>query len=626
MLKSKYIFYVFALVSIVSGLSVFYSTKYKHATLKIYAQTFEKGSQRIYVKASGAKKSIPLVYETKDDEGYNYNYPIVMPSVSIDSLKIAPLGEKGKFLINRIELLNEKTTYTWDDQYRCSEIVGSDGINITRPCGSNAPVLIANADLSIDITGVVSVDSQNTDILRVTLALVLMFVIFTSYIWLARPLSQKKAVSIIDYAVCIAWLLCLIMYIRQLYFIFVYSVDLPSWEEWSYFETNALPRGLTLEWLFSFSGEHLVVFTKIMAWINQLLLDLDFTAQRIVNYLLFGCLLLTINHLKTKITGRDCFIIFPAFLLFLVSNINHENYTNTFASQTHFALLFSIFALYYSFEINSSKFHSALFVTSLCFGIISFSAGPVIAVCYLICLTLYTVAGIINNRIDKSNLRRLFIMYVPIGITLAYWYYGYKLPSVFAHPPRVSPLEYPFWECFLNLVSFGFGFESEQIILGIVCFTIVVCPIILLLYNCETRWQAGTWQLVAAITAIIVVLATISMGRGWIQGAAKTSRYAEISFMLIPYSALAWWIALRKTTWGYKVLMVLWIFCFAGYYNNWSEKPYLEKKQNDIYVLDCLHLINTSSELCPDNHPVPIQYTFEQAKNLNIKFTREFGR
>jgi hypothetical protein len=617
--KSRCLLFSLAVISILVGLFVFSSIKYKHLTLKIYAITFEKRFQSIFIKESVEKKISTLEFET-NGEGYNYDYPLVLSSVSIESLKIAPLGGKGKYEITGIELSNDTNKYIWDSQLNCSEIYILGNINYQKPCNSNAPKIIPKSDLSLEIVGVESVGSENSFVFRFSIAIASVFFIFLSSVLLTKQPSKTC------FAVRLVWLLFLGVYLRQLYFISVYSVDLPAWEEWEFFESDALPKGLTLKWLFSFSGEHMVFFHKLMIWINQQLLSLNFSVQRIISYLIFGCLLLAITQLKSKIIGRDSFKLFPVFIIFLISNTNHESHTNTAALSYHFVLLFSVLALYSAFE-NELKSSVSLFVIWLCFAVISHSTGVIIALMYLIFISIYVVAAIKNKKCKIRAAWILFIMYLPIGVTIAYWGYGYRLPNVFAHPPRTSPLQYRFWDCFFNLTSFGFGFESKQIFIGVFIFLIVVCPVVILLYQRNSRWRPETWTLTAAVITVIAILLTICMGRAWQQGAAKTSRFSEMASMLIPYTAMTWWLALRNNkTLQCVSLILLWMICFVGYYDNWSDKPYREDKQNDIYTLDCLHLINSgSSELCPDNHPVPLQYTFEQAKKLDIKFTRPFS-
>jgi len=128
---------------------------------------------------------------------------------------------------------------------------------------------------------------------------------------------------------------------------------------------------------------------------------------------------------------------------------------------------------------------------------------------------------------------------------------------------------------------------------------------------------------VTAILAILAVLAAISVGRGNF-GEPKTSRYAEIGFMLIPYAALAWWLAVKGVARCKAVPVFFWFFCFAGYFNNWSTDKYAEAKQIDLYNLECVEgYFNGIGDGICQGRTAP--QDLDRAKTMGARFTRQFS-
>jgi hypothetical protein len=626
--KSRWVYFIIGFLSLLIGLFVFSWTQYENVSLKIYAKTFEKGTRTVFVKASDHNLSLPVEYENSEEDGNQCLFPVVLPAVSIESIKIAPLGNIGTFEITRIDLINGSKTYSWDEQLGCSQISRVDGVNITKPCDPNAPKLITNSDSSLDIIGTTPIYSKNSFIFRWAISIGSILLLVVSAVWGLRLIGKNmpSLPEYSSYALCSVWLVGIFLYTLQLYFIVKYSIDMPAFEEWWYFGEDALPRGLTLKWLFDFAGDQMIVFTKLMAWINFKLLNLNFTMQLIVNYLFFGLLLLSVQHLKYKVVTKNEFILFPAFIIFLISNNNYENHGHSAQSSLQLVMIFSVIALFYTFENNINAKHAILLVLILCSAILSYSVGFIIAAIYLMFLNVYTIAGIAGNRIDRRNLSKIWLASLPIASIMAFWYFCYKHRAEgFIRVPAASPLDSRVWAFFFNLVSFGFGFKSELIIFGIICFVIVVCPLLILVIRSETRWLAGTWRLAAATTAIIVILFIICVNRALLSDVNfKQSRYSEYAFMLIPYTALAWWMACKNKKLRNLILTALWIMCFINYRDTYSDLQYRKYMHGYIFNFDCLQLLDDGGESCSASPKFPLDYYFNQAKKMDIKFTRQF--
>ena len=171
-------------------------------------------------------------------------------------------------------------------------------------------------------------------------------------------------------------------------------------------------------------------------------------------------------------------------------------------------------------------------------------------------------------------------------------------------------------------VSFGFGFELMQGLPGVVCLLFAICPLLLLLGRKETRWLPSTWQALTAILSILAVLAAITLGRGNF-GEPKTSRYSEFGMMLIPLTALAWWLVFKEGRKLKAILLSLWIMCFAGYFNDWSTQKYAESKQIELYNLECVegYFAGIGNGVC-QGRTTP--FDLDRAKAMGAKFTRQF--
>jgi hypothetical protein len=426
---------------------------------------------------------------------------------------------------------------------------------------------------------------------------------------------------LVRYGVRISWLTITILFVWQLYLISRYSVDVPKLDEWiTYFQSDGLVKGLTLQWLFSFHNEHLIVFTKLLAWLNLKFFGLNFVIQNIVNYFIFGGLLASMALYKNRLLGEEKFALFPFFLIFMLSPINYENHLWAFQSQFHLPLLFSVLMLCHAYRSDLSTGSAAAFSVYGLLASYAFSAGVIFVAVYLLCTTVYVVAVMAGERVDRAcGMRYLLTTCGLCGMSLCLWFFCYELAG--DPHPKVFPYELKFWSFYLSVISFGFGFESEQIVLGIVCLVLAALPPLLLLVRKETRWQATSWHVLTAVLGILAVLAAISVGRAWIYP-AKTSRYAEIGFLLIPYTALGWWLVMKEGFRRTAMLSFLWLFCFVAYLDDWSTKGHALFKQISLYNLRYIGAYYAGGS---DIHPESATAEdMDRARSLGVRFTRQF--
>lgn len=615
------IFFV-TVISAVVGLFVFSSSAYKSLHLFIEAKTYEKGNGRVLFEGVGQSERTILPFEIADDTGNANLYAIELPSVRLASLEIAPLSTRGNFEIDRIVLSNALISYSWDEDGNCTKkIILPSGVK-RGACSPGTPLVSLSEDASIHISSLPDNGCRDSLVARMFLAVVSALAVFLGGIWLIRPLGKLNwAERLQCYGVKASWLVVFSLCAYLLLLIYSYSIDIPYWDEWDYFATNSLSHKLDWRWVFSFHNEHRIVPTKIMAWFNLNVFNLNFTKQLLLNACIFGSLLFAIKKLKDVVIGEKLFPFFPAFLLFLLSPIAYENHLWAFQSQFHIVLLCSVVALIFMYCHGSSVKAIVIFSVSVIACMYSFSAGVIFAIVYLLCSAIYLTGNSSQKQyIKNSYLFNVLLSYFIIVIAIFVWFYGY------AKPVNKISAAYPndllFWNNLFDLVSLGFGYRGNHVTMGILCLLIIVIPLTVLLLKKEARWQRTTWHVVTANLGILAVLAVISFGRAN-SGDPKASRYAEIGFLLIPYTSLAWWLCLKNPVFRTMALSLLWIFCFVSSLNNWSADGFRNRNHFLLYSLDCLER-NSYGEigLCRDMFPRPIKNEYERAQHLGVKFTQ----
>jgi hypothetical protein len=405
----------------------------------------------------------------------------------------------------------------------------------------------------------------------------------------------------------------------------LHSVDVPFSDDWLFFGANGLKVDFSPQWLFRPELEHRIVLTKLQGWVNLRLFSLDYRLQKICNYLLFGGIVLSLAFLKNKLLGKGKFILFPLFLIFLLSPIAWENHRWALQSDYHFAVLFACLALCYLSPPEITLKSCALFCLFSGLAMYSLAPGAVLVAVYVCCSVVFLMARMGDKAISSSLRSLLLTQILAMGLIFFTWLYGYKRLGADWPHKYVLPWEPGYWTDFLNMVSFSFGFQEHNVTLGIICLCVLMVPLVLLLLDSETRWQTITWSLVAGTVGILVVFAVVTMARSGVNYyGTKTSRYAEIGFLMIPFMAMAWWRALQSRALRCTVLTSLWIFCFVGYFDNWSSLPYQETKQYDIQTLECAenYYRGTGDGSCR-GETFPNPQLLDRAKELGIKFTKQ---
>ena len=366
------------------------------AMLVLQVKTFEKGTRSINVIDSNGNSHL-LKFEMGNDLGEPSFYPIDLPRVIPQKISIAPLAARGNFEIDRITIRNEQISYSWDSQGLCTSKKLQHGKIRQETCGDGQPEMTIANDLQLLVTKIPS-SGFGPDMVRgIAAGTCSFFAILLAGFWLCRPVNiDNKSGRICMLIGRGCWLLVLSVYLAQLLAIWQYSADLPFWEEWEYFLPEGLPNGLSWDWLFNFAGYHRVVPTKLMAWLNLQLFGLDFKLQKLFNYFIFVGLLLTLVSLKNRMIGKKEFMLFPAFLLFLLSPIMYENHSNSYQSQIHLVLIFTLMAMFHVYDDSFRAKSVAVFLICLVAAINTFSAGMTIAAVLLPCWAIFVLFRMVD--------------------------------------------------------------------------------------------------------------------------------------------------------------------------------------------------------------------------------------
>lgn len=616
------------MLSLGAGLIACLSLRYTPFTLVLQVKTLEKAAKAlVVVDGEGRSKEVP--FEIGNDSGDSSVYSFELPRTPVKKIIIPPLAEQGRYEIERITLSNDTISYRWDGVATCTTRLATDPIGLQTPCSQDSPVLNTGADAAVTIAGIPAMGVMAKSGAVAAEAITIALFLFLAGLWVLRPLPEAQTPTAgAVYFSRAGWLILFALYLYQLRYIWGYAVDLPFWEEWEFFEPAALQRGLSLEWLFCHFGtnQQVMVSTKLMAWLDYKLFSLDFVKLKVMNYLVFGMYLAVLARFARKISG-DGFKFLPFFMLFLLSPLAYEAHAASFQSGEIFVLLFSMGMLRFSLTERPGYRDTALFSLCSLGALFSMHTGVAVAGILLLGRTVFIVARVATHELEKK--KAAIDLLISWAITLSgiiYWLSGFKRPAGSA-PPWLLPTEGKFWDQFFNLLGFGFGFDMANPVPGLICLLLLVVPVIFLLAQRHTRWQMTTWQIVPAILALLAITLMITLGRGNMAGSIKLSRYIVYISPLIPCGALAWWLVLKEEKHRRVVLTIFWAICFGAFADNWSYAIYRDLRQIDVMNLECVDNYNRGSGdgVCPGTHGVPIGGFFDNARKLDIHFTRQFG-
>lgn len=422
---------------------------------------------------------------------------------------------------------------------------------------------------------------------------------------------------------------CVALYAGHLWVICANAVNVPFWDEWGFLRPDGMPAGLTAGWLFGQENEHRIVLTKLLAWALLRTTGWDLVANIVVTYVIYGALLACIFLFARRVVPHLPAWVTLAFTPFLLSPINWENHFWGIQSSYHLAMLFSLLAAY--LLLGGEQTRGRLLAGAVCavLAAYSFLSGLVAAVVLLAAFALFKV---VRGRLAGGGGERrreyveLAAVAAPALVLMALYFVGFR--SVPGHPQPALPHTASFWAYYSNLVSWGFGFETESVVLGVACLLLVVAPAVLEIRARGWRLPASSWAVHGFTLAALCVLASIAVGRA---GAdiprAKISRYSDFAMMLIPCSVFAWAVLLReRAALRRYVLVGLWVLCCVGFSYKWLWfSVYRQQGEARREGVRCIRAYyeRGGPARCPTVSPVDIGPMLEEAKKLNLSFYRE---
>jgi hypothetical protein len=419
---------------------------------------------------------------------------------------------------------------------------------------------------------------------------------------------------------------CVGLYLYQFWHVWKYAVNLPFWDEWATFTPEQLPAGLSPRWLFAQHNEHRLATTRLLIWFLYRLDGWNVATHQILNFAVYGALVAWLVWMSRRVAPESPAWVHPGFAVFLLSSIAIENHVMAYQSQVHFWLLFFLVAAYLLFDRPQRTSRLLAGSAAATLSVYSLAAGVVSALVLLLSFALFKTlrareAGAGGGR--RRELLQLLLVAALVGGAAGLWTVGYRRPP--GHGLS-SLFGAAFWEYYLNVISFNFGVDDVSAAAGGVCLAIILAPLCLHVFKERGRLPPEHWAVFTTALACLAVLASISAGRaafGPLQ--SKSSRYAEFGMALIPLTALAWGLVLRRRgRLRAAVLVGLWLLLFATFWDNWRFADYLHHHGQRKLGVRCVeqYYLKGGEALCPRIYPDPLAQQLEAAKELDASFYR----
>lgn len=608
---------IYCLMPLLVSISIFFHETYRGYTLTLDLQASAGVGQVYWDSGAGFDEMQSRTFPLQSPGSYQ-QYVLHIPAHHLAGLRLDPLTGRGAFALKRLTLTRGATTHVWSGAELCRSLVPNRDVGSLTCDSGELRAETVSIDPNLTLTGVSAALAPEQSIAPLRLAAFYGLTAFGLVLLLGAYFSlEPLGAAVLSLLGC--------LYLFHFSQLSRLVVDVPFMDEWMYFNPSAILSGNLVEWIFRFYNDHCISLTRVLALLNLRLFGLNFAYQQRFNFFLFGLLLLLVIALKNRVVGKNTFSLFPLFMVFMLSPITFENHTWGFQSQFHIVLLLTVTGLLLLHHDTIRLPRMALLSLVTVMAINSFSAGVPMAVVMLLCYSGYFAKKMIAGDVASAELLpAVAVGWLTISGGLFIWFYGYL------HRPKAVGVTLPAIavcrDYFLNLVSAGFGYSTQSPAIGIICLCSVLLPVLLLLLREETRWRSGSWVILTAVFGVLAALAAISLGRSHLgPETAKSSRYVELSFMLLPYAAMAWWLALRTRAQRWGVLSMFWLLCFIGYADNWDFGVYEDEYYKRLRSLDCIssYARGDNDGNCPETLTGPIDMVYANARRLNVNFIRK---
>ncbi|MCP4661526.1 MAG: hypothetical protein GY856_39495 [bacterium] len=415
----------------------------------------------------------------------------------------------------------------------------------------------------------------------------------------------------------------------HLYHVAANAVDVPFWDEWWFLRPDALPRGLTFEWVAAFHNVHRLIPTKLQIYLLYQLNGWNLATQQVMNFLLFGAVILYLirvaHHALREYPHSAA--ISCAFGVFFFSTLCYPNHVWGVQSVIHFSILFILLTARSLFASGQQWYQLLAGVVAAWCAMYSNASGVVAVTVLLLVFSVFKVARGFhagNPHDRRREYGALLLVGAAIGAGIGLWFVGYgetQTPGALLLPAATE-----FWHFWLNLVSFGCGIRTMSTALGAVCLGLIVLPV--LAETVESRGHLPTHVvgILALLLAALAITVSITVGRGYHPATSpKTPRFGEFAMLVPVLGAVAWGIWLqRRKRFLLPVIVALWGLLFVSFLDDWSFSRYRRIAQRRIQGLQCLDFYyhHGGPAMCPTLHPVNLARFAESARALDVSFYR----
>ena len=413
------------------------------------------------------------------------------------------------------------------------------------------------------------------------------------------------------------YVLAAMLFAVHFFFVAIYAVDVPYWDEWEMLVDGGLQQRFDPVWLLARHNEHRIVFTKLQIWLLYRINHWDVATQILMNFILFGGLLASVGWMMRRIDPTTPHPLIGVTMMLMMSAASFQNHAWAFQSQFHLFLLFHVLAVMLLMDDRRQGARLVCGLIGLVCCVYSFSAGVACSA------VLAVLAVIFKWRCGRRTHAGLIIAVAVTAIGL--WFIGYDGAGGFA---LTWPHRWRFWEVLVNIVSLGFGYETISTGIGVLCLAAVLAPMV-------TR--RISWPAAALTLGLLAALASIAMGRSVIgvKAAKEASRYVGIAMLLIPFAVVQWRLTLaRQPMLRGVVIGGLLLLALIGNWNNWNfDEAYDHYAKRKMAGLRCVgkyyaavYVLGQSAQpgapLCRALYDAPLGERFDRAVKLKLSFLK----
>jgi len=404
-----------------------------------------------------------------------------------------------------------------------------------------------------------------------------------------------------------------------------YAVNIPYWDEWDMF-TDDSTGAITWRWFFGWSNEHRPVLTKLEVFLASRWGGWNLVTLQLFHFVCYGGLLLLILRTARKTAPQLPGWAACAFCFFLLSSSAWEVHSWGVTFCWTLSLVLFVTAAGCLFHESQS---TGWLLAGTWLMVLSFFSNDVGLLTGLVLAAWFSLFKLIRawRRPERVSSRAreiagLALVLTTLGFVLVFYFHGYRKPTY--HPALAFPYSGVFWTSFTNLLSYGFGFATRSVVLGLFCLFLGLGPIVVEFWRRGTQVQTSFWRLSGITVGIIGALAGIAVARGGFgSSSGKDSRYAIVAMMLVPFTAAAWSVAVAQSR-RVKALALagLWVFCFVGFADDWTSEPYRRMAEARRVGLECVRQYYTKGgeAKCPTIYPAPLATRLMLAARLHLSF------